>query len=82
MKTQTITETDRQYYYRPCQFDGGATLKCAVFGAEDAVHRAFYLPRFDKCEDGRHHLPGTVILQGYHGDRVSSDYATANSIAA
>ena len=79
-KTANILEQERQYYYRPCQFDGGLTLKCAGFGAEDESHRAFYLPHFDKCDDGRHHLPGTVILQGYHGDKISSEYANANKI--
>lgn len=72
----TVTELDRCYYYRPLAFDGGATLKCAGFGAEDAAHKKFYLPYFatNEAKDARF-LPGVVILVGYHGDKITREYA-------
>ena len=75
-----VTQTDRHYYYRPCAYNNGATLKCAGHGAEDPSHRAFYLPHFDKADDGRHLLTGTLVLEGYHGDQIEAEYAKANSI--
>lgn len=77
------TELDRHYYYRPCQFDNGKTLKCAGFGAEKKEHREFYVPHFDSangCEN-THLLPGVMILRGYHGDKVSLDYAYSNQLS-
>lgn len=82
MKNTTLptpTELDRHYYYRPLKFDGGNTYKCAGFGAEGIARRNFYIPHFDKCEDGNY-LPGTVVLRGYHGDRLTKDYATREAL--
>jgi hypothetical protein len=75
-----VTETDRFYYYRPCVFDGGNTLKCAGFGAEKSEHRAFYLPHFAKGDKENFLLPGCFVLQGYHGDQISKAYAEKHSV--
>lgn len=77
------TQLDRNYYYRPCQHDGGATYKCAGFGAESRSHREFYIPYFDSAKglDNTFLLPGVVVLKGYHGDKVTKDYALANKLS-
>ena len=69
------------YYYRPCAYNNGATLKCAGHGAEDESHRSFYIPHFDS-EDGLKHthlLAGVVVVAGYQGDQITPEVAKANA---
>lgn len=83
MNTQSnVTQLDRHYYYRPCQFDGGKTLKCAGHGAELTEHLAFYLDHFAKGAPDQFLLPGVVVLRGYHGDKVDRQYALTNALVA
>lgn len=72
-----VTHNDRQYYYRPLAFDNGKTMKCAGFGGEQPEHRKFYMQWFDEpLRNGdTAFLKGVVLMQGYHGDRITSDYA-------
>ncbi len=76
------TQLNRRYYYRPCLYDNGATFKCAGHGAEDAKHLAFYRPYFDSIAGllGTFLLKGVVILQGYHGDKITREYAAEHSL--
>ncbi len=64
-----VTQLDRFYYYRPLAFFKGTVFKCAGFGAEKPEHRAFYEKHFTQVKE-QGFLPGCVILQGYHGDRI------------
>lgn len=78
------TQLDRHYYYRPCTFDGGKTLKCAGFGAETPEHKRFYRPHFranaDKESSGCPFMAGVVIVVGYHGDKISREYAIRHAL--
>lgn len=67
--TAPVTQLDRSYYYRPLAFFGGKVFKCAGFGAENPEHRAFYTNHFNTAKE-KGFLPGCVILEGYHGDRI------------
>jgi hypothetical protein len=60
------------YYYRPIPHYNGNVLKCAGHGAERPEHRAFYEPFFATNEDGQF-MPGVVIVEGYRGDRITTD---------
>ena len=82
MTTNAPSQTERVYYYRPCQFDNGQTFKCAGHGAEKPEHRAFYLPHFDSPVglERTYLLPGVVMLQGYHGDQIPASYAKTNAL--
>lgn len=70
---------EKKYYYRPIAFYNGKVLKCAGHGAENANHREFFEPYFAENKDASQHasgcafLPGVVILDGYHGDRITAD---------
>jgi len=69
------------YYYRPCAYNNGATLKCAGHGAEDADHRAFYVPYFnsEKGLADTHLMPGVVVVEGYQGDQITPETAQAKA---
>lgn len=42
----------RQFYFVSLAYYGHQVLKCAGFGAEDIVHREFYLPFFQQYGRG------------------------------
>ncbi len=67
------TREGKLYYYRPIAALPGV-YKLAGHGAEDAAHRAFYVPFFT------HHASecsgiaaGTPIVSEYIADRITAD---------
>lgn len=50
-----------KYFYRPIAFYNGAVLKCA--GIANETNLGWFIEQ----------TPGTIVLDGYRGDRIRAD---------
>jgi methionine aminopeptidase len=71
--------TDRLYYYVSIAYYSHTVYKCCGHGAEDAKHRAFYVPHFEQHGTGNSPAdkgPATVHVLPFIADRITFNDTT------
>lgn len=70
-----MTTDNRLYYYVSLPYYGHRVYKCCGHGAEDAAHRAFYVPHFEQHGTGNSSIdkgPSSVVVLPFMGNRIEA----------